>query len=424
VSRLCYAAINASGDYVLDVTDGTTAGTDDILTPTQNFGPQSPYGFTALDDDILFAAADPSGFVGLWVTEGTDAGAVELVSSKQGSALLSPEQLTTVGGYVMFEARDINNDEALWSTTGDEGSAAILLEFDEPRYSLTSLGHFAFAADSSGFGSTQLWVTEGTAASTYLVDSNASPSDFDDDFAIAKLGSLGLFQAVDGTGARGVYSVDPSTGAAQELLGGMQGFFALDPSDFIVAGDLAFFSAVDSTGQRGLWVTNGTTSGTAEIFGNTSNSEPLDPDDITAIGDDVVFEGQDSGGAISLYWSNGKGAGTHEVVSGVPGETAVSPDFTALGSLALFDAPDANDDGAIGLWVTDGAVSDALEVAPGAQGVYSLRPSDFVVVGGEVYFEATDSTGKVGVWVTNGTAAVRSNCFRACKVLMPWYRPA
>jgi ELWxxDGT repeat protein len=208
VPRLYYAAVNTSGQYVLDVTDGTAAGTDDILTPTQDFGPQSPYGFTSLDDDLIFAAADPTGHVGLWVTQGSEASTVEIVSSTQGPALLSPQSMTVVGGYVLFDALDVNNDEALWSTTGSAGGASILFEFDKPRDRLTSLGEFALASDSDIDGTAELWVTNGTSAGTYLIDANASSSDFDDDFAIAKLGSLALFQAVDGTGQRGVYA-DP-----------------------------------------------------------------------------------------------------------------------------------------------------------------------------------------------------------------------
>ena len=388
MSRLYYAAVNASGDYVLDVTDGTAAGTDDILTSTQDFGPQSPYGFTSLDDDLIFAAADPTGHVGLWVTQGTQASAVEIVSSTQGSALLSPESMAVVGSYVLFEALDVDNDEALWSTAGSGGSTSILFEFDKPRDRFTSLGDFALAANSDIDGSAELWITNGTAAGTFLIDANASPSDFDDDFAIAKLGSLALFQAVDGTGQRGVYAVDAATGATQELLGGMQGLHALDPSNFTVAGNLAFFAAYDQNGQRGLFITNGAPGGTREIFGIASQAYPLNPEDITAVGDDVVFEGQDRSGAYSLYWSNGTGTRTREIVSGVPGQSSVSPSFTALGDIALFDAPDA--DGDIGLWVTDGMAAGTEEIESGEQGIYSLAPSAPTVIGGVAYFEATD----------------------------------
>jgi ELWxxDGT repeat protein len=250
VPRLYYAAPNASGDYVIWTTDGTTVGTHSIFTGTQNYGAQSPYGFATLGDDDIFAAADPTGFVGVWVTKGAGASTIELIFGKQGTALLGPQQFSTVGSQVVFEARDSNNNEALWSTGPASGEAQILLEFDKPRYSYTSFGDFAIAADADVSGNAELWVTDGTAAETSLFYSSASSSDFDDNFNLAQVGDYALFEARDSTGAVGLFSVDGATGGYVELMLGKQGLYALQPSALTVAGYRAFYSAYTPSTPR------------------------------------------------------------------------------------------------------------------------------------------------------------------------------
>ena len=72
MSKLYYAAPNASGDYVIWVTDGTLAGTRNIFGGTQNFGVRkAPMASTGAGDDEVFAALDPTGYVAVWVTKGT-----------------------------------------------------------------------------------------------------------------------------------------------------------------------------------------------------------------------------------------------------------------------------------------------------------------------------------------------------------------
>jgi hypothetical protein len=264
MSRLYYAAPATTGDYVIWVTDGTLAGTHNIFGGTQNFGFATPYGFLTVADDAVFAAQDPTGNFAVWVTQGTGVSTVELISGLQGAFPLSPQQFTEVGASVLFVGRDVNGAQALFET-GVNGGAQILLEFDKPRTELTSFGNFAIVADADPGGAAELWVTDGTATHTTLIDAAATASDFDDDFALAYVSGDALFEATDATGARGLYAAYGATGGVQELLSGKQGLFALQPSALTLAGTRAFFSAYDSSGKQGLWVTNGAPSGTTEL---------------------------------------------------------------------------------------------------------------------------------------------------------------
>ena len=401
MSKFYYAAPNATGDYVLWVTDGTVAGTQPLFSGAQNFGAQSPTGFTELDNHMeIFAAADPSGSAGVWVTRGTGASTFELIASRQGTAALNPQQLTAVGGYVVFIGRDSENDEALFSTNGQSGGASILLQIDMPRSRITSFGNFALVAEGDDSSGSELTLTNGVSASQIYTDRSAA--DFDDNFNMVRLGGYALFEAVDATGGDGLFSVNGASGSFHELRSGKQGLFPLAPSPLTDAGSHAFFSATAANGVQALWITDGTTSGTKAIYSNGGGAR-LSPVGMTAIGAAVVFEGANPGGALSLYWSNGTAAGTRDLAPGLFKAAAISPNFTPFGSLALFVAPDVSGD--FGLWSTNGTVSGTFELKSGAQGSYNLWPSNLVTIGRRAYFLATDSTGRVGVWSTNGTAA-------------------
>lgn len=401
MSKLYYAAPNANGDFVIWTTDGTAAGTYNIFGGTENFGTQTPDGFVTLGDDEIFAAQDPTGYVAVWVTQGTGISTVELISGQQGAFALSPQQFTVVGSNALFEGRDSDGNQAFWSTDAS-GVAQILLEFDQPRYLLTTFGNFAILATSAVAGSAQLWVTDGTAAHTSVIATSATASDFDDDFAFAYVGGNALFEATDSTGDRGLYAVRGATGGNQELLSGKQGLYALQPSALTLAGNRGFFSGYNSSGRQALWVTNGTSSGTIEVYYNASGPA-LAPTDITSDGSVVAFEGRDSSGAYGLFWSDGTTSGTGEVVAGLFNQNIAAPNFTAYGARVLFVAPDST--GNLGLWTSDGTSGGTKEIETGKQGTYSLSPSAIHVISFRVFFLATDATGKVGVWTTNASAA-------------------
>src|ERR1700722_1462863 len=73
--------------------------------------------------------------------------------------------------------------------------------------------------------------------------------------------------------------------------------------------------------------------------------------------------------------------------------------------LLQFDALDT--DGDAGLWVSDGTAAGTHELT-GISGVNStegLSPADFTVVNGEVLFTGLDAAFNDGLWVTHGTAA-------------------
>ena len=81
-------------------------------------------------------------------------------------------------------------------------------------------------------------------------------------------------------------------------------------------------------------------------------------------------------------------------------------------TLVVFEGEDSNAD--FGLWVTDGTAAGTSELSVAgadASGVFALysptAPTDaaFTVLGSTALFGGADSSGNVGLWVTDGTAA-------------------
>src|SRR5258708_1988644 len=68
----------------------------------------------------------------------------------------------------------------------------------------------------------------------------------------------------------------------------------------------------------------------------------------------------------------------------------------------LFDGIDSS--GRQGLWVTDGTAG-TREIAVSGASSSGLNPFGFTAVNGKVLFDGTDASGNATLWVTDGTSA-------------------
>lgn len=111
-------------------------------------------------------------------------------------------------------------------------------------------------------------------------------------------------------------------------------------------------------------------------------------------------------GPLAAFWvSDGTEAGTTEL--SIPGAasggpfTASSPDFTPIGSEALFAGTDAG--GRTGLWITDGTAGGTSELNVAGAAFGGVSPAFFTPLGSNVVFLGRDPGGNEGLWVTDGT---------------------
>ncbi|MGC2784541.1 MAG: hypothetical protein WA397_12065, partial [Roseiarcus sp.] len=78
-------------------------------------------------------------------------------------------------------------------------------------------------------------------------------------------------------------------------------------------------------------------------------------------------------------------------------------DITVLGAQVLFAGVDSSGD--VGLWTSDGTAAGTVELTSitGASSA-GVAPADLTVFGSDALFSGINSSGQTGLWITNGTA--------------------
>jgi len=321
---------------------------------------------------VFFDANDGTHGTELWVTDGTAAGTSMVKDIDPGAGSSGPDYITPLGnGEVLFSAIDGTDGRELWVTNGTAAGTSMVEDIYPGPYSsypsgITPLGNgeAVFQPDNDNGGraqSSQLWVTNGTAAGTSVV-TNFSPAGF----LPTNLGN---------------------------------GFIAA------LGNGEAVFAGNDGTHGTELWVTNGTAVGTSMVKDIYLGAGSSAPQDITAIGNgEAMFQALTPAYGWELWVTNGTAAGTSMVKDINPGGANSLPqDITPLGNgEALFTANDGT--GAWGLWVTNGT-------AAGTSMIPDVYPTGFegdaitAIGNGEALFTATDGATGAELWETNGTAA-------------------
>src|SRR5262249_37501084 len=82
--------------------------------------------FTVFGSEVLFAGTDPSNKRGLWVTDGTSAGTSEIMAGAS-SLGLSPTNIIAVGSEALFNGIDTAGPNGLWVTDGTSGGTSELI---------------------------------------------------------------------------------------------------------------------------------------------------------------------------------------------------------------------------------------------------------------------------------------------------------
>ena len=129
-SKALFKGFNSSGHLNLWVTDGTSAGTSELIVAGANAGglfSSDNVEFVALGGGVLFGGVDASGKIGLWRTDGTSAGTSELMVAEASPNGLDPGSFSALGGNVLFEGKDANGTVNLWVTDGTSAGTSELM---------------------------------------------------------------------------------------------------------------------------------------------------------------------------------------------------------------------------------------------------------------------------------------------------------
>jgi ELWxxDGT repeat protein len=394
-----YAADDGVIGRELWVSDGTPAGTrllqDINLTTASAGGPggSDPADFFIAGSTLYFSADDGVHGRELWKTDGTSSGTVLVKDLVPGGGAGDPrEHAILPSGEVLFVAQS-----GLWKTDGTEAGTVAIdptntlnLDFERTSFTrvsgLTRLGGrvlFAGGVLGGGFGTTELWSTDGTLANTApLRQSDGAPVDGPRDFTV-------VTETI----------TFPGVGTLP---------------DFTQTNDLAFFSAagrlwrlVEGTSTVPELVSPIAPFGALVAFGGftsgTGTSEP------TRSGSRLVFAGDDGTTGVELWTIDGSSAATNptqiadinQTTSGSFQNGSAPTDFRVAGTNLFFSA----DDGVNGreFWTYDGSTAAMLrDIRPGSAG---CEPVLLAASGSTLYFSADDGVNGRELWTSAGTAA-------------------
>jgi len=194
------------------------------------------------------------------------------------------------------------------------------------------------------------------------------------------------------------------------------------PSGYVEFNGKVYFAATDSIHHRELWSTDGTAAGTSILkelnpgpAGQVHFGVPYFGKDLSGIlNGELFFNGFDSTHAMALWKTDGTANGTVLVKDISPQgvqpfifQEPVSYYFNEINGKLVFISSDSMYGEE--LWVTDGTTSGTQLLkdinSDTSYNNGSSELSDFVMVGGKLYFTANDSTHGTELWVTDGTTS-------------------
>jgi ELWxxDGT repeat protein len=422
--KVVFYATTPTNGSELWVTDGTSEGTTLLadINPGSGSAGVNALNFTTLGNKLLFTATNPATGIELWVTDGTPAGTQLLrdILPGPGSGAVQSKPLSILGNAAVFGA-----DGDVWSTDGTPTGTVKIFDFNtatgnavgaftDSFYQANGLVYFtAVTTTVTGVRQVELWVTDGTSGGTRSISNLGSDLNTSVAVPLGTLGNATFFvaqvTALDGTTVGSELYV--STGTSLDLFrdfvpGFATGYVNPDPTRVAVAGNQLFFTReIPAVGNpTELWVIDGATGSTQllQTFTNITGSK------FSVFGDSIVFTATTTvNGVQSSFapWiSDGTAAGTQQLLATNPTASGNSPDagnFTPFAGKLFFTAIGGSSTGKE-LWVTDGTPAGTVlfkDINPGAA---QSSPSNFVVVGDKLFFQATTATGRE-YWVTDGT---------------------
>jgi ELWxxDGT repeat protein len=321
-----------------------------------------------------------------------------LLDINPGAGDSSPRQFTQVNNQVFFTSIDGAHGRELWVSNGTAASTALVKDINPGGTgsyptNLTNLNGTLFFTANDGTHGVQLWESNGTAAGTFLFDdinpgvANGGP------YSLTNVNGSLFFAANDGTGRAELFSSNGVAAGTAEFLHMNPG--AISPGSLTNVNATLFFTFNDGVHGNQLWESNGTNAGTFALpaFGPTY---------LTNVNGTLFFRAGDNLHH-DLWESNGTAAGTFLVKDINPGTSSYPYYLTNANGTLFFSANDGTH--GFELWESNGTAAGTVLVADINPGSASSAPRYLMNVNGTVFFQANDGTHGSELWESNGSAA-------------------
>src|SRR5439155_1431091 len=304
----------------------------------------------------------------LWKSDGTPGGTVAVRS------VIANATPLRVGNELFFAGYDNIGGTELWKSDGTTSGTGLAADVYPGAGGSMPGDLTAFASDS---GLERL-----DAGQTTLLTSGAAIHDLTVAGGLLYFGHGAAVARTDGTAAG---TVDLATILGQQICSTF-GCTNLpsNPRFFTALGEQVLFVA-DATSGFELWKTNGTAAGTSRLanVGTGWGGEPLGT--LLAANGVVYFAAWHH----ELWRSDGTAAGTTLVAD--IGPASDPAELTDLGGTLVFVARAAS--GGRELWTSDGTAGGTARIIDLNPGAADASPAGLTVVGGRLYFAATEPAG-------------------------------
>ncbi|MBY0477045.1 MAG: hypothetical protein K2Q24_05325 [Chitinophagaceae bacterium] len=307
----------------------------------------------------------------------------------------------TVLATTVLKAQTFNKIKEI-NTTATVGSIA--------TFSSCAVGNTIFFAANDGNIGSELWKTEGTAASTMLVKDIRAGINGSVINNMVEANGLLYFTADDGVNGGELWRSDGTNGGTYMLKDIRSGSAGSGIVQIYNHTEVLYFSANNGTNGLELWKTDGTEAGTVmvkDIFTGPSNSMfgTASSNAFLSMGADVYFAASSSNGR-ELWKSDGTDSGTvmvKDIWTG--GFSSISNHKAALVNGKLyFAASNGNTINGTELWATDGTDAGTYLVKDIANGSASASPNNLIEFDGTLFFTASSTNnGTPDLWKTDGT---------------------
>lgn len=342
---------------------------------------------------------------------GNNAKAQVTLVEAPGVASQDVARISTVGNKLFFTGREEGGSSFnvyLWSNDGSTSTRILLLgqvaQNINPSYFVPCNGKaFFFYSDGASVSGYEPWVSDGTAAGTFMIrDINPGSSN-----SVISNGTQTCtcynnkiyFAADNGTNGSELW-VSDGTSAGTTLVKDIKAGSAGSAITAMVEYKNELYFTAKTGSYAELWHTDGTTAGTVRIPNpstlNSYQSEVLVHDTL------LFFSGKNSGSAgdLAIWKTNGTTLGTAVITGSLPSTplTALWP-LVNLGSDVLFGYQYYSAGYAYRLYKTDGTSITMVKD--------SLNFKNPVKLGNKIVFkgEVTGSATNGEPWVTDGTTA-------------------
>ena len=405
--------------------DGTEAGTymvRDISGPSS-----SPDYLTEMNGTLYFSADEEINGRELWKSDGTQDGTVLVKDIQPNEVSSYPKNLTKVNN-ILFMSTDyyhgdgpfynLSRRSELRKTDGTESGTEPIKGVDnDTLYHLGSFLSFNnklyFRAtdvsfSTSGESNTELWVSDGTEAGTYMVkDINPGITESSWPDYLTEVDGIVYFEAYDGTHGSELWKsdgTDTGTVMVKDIYPGSGTYYANNssPSYLTEMDGILYFQADDGIHGRELWRSNGTEAGTYMVKDIYAGSEDCNADNLFDKNGILYFSADDGMHGQELWRSDGTESGTFMVKDINPGPEDSNPSYFMEHNGILYFGADNGTDGHE-LWRSNGTKNGTSMLKDIHSGPGDSSPIYLIEFNGKLWFSANDGINGRELWASDGT---------------------